>query len=164
MSRKKSRKVGLIGVRKDPNRKPDRTNKEERIKKPKGKPAGSRNNVDQTQKSTRPNQGRKDPRLGSKKPVQLVKPTEPVTKTKQRKFATPAQELAFIEADEKLTRLLDLLDEGKSISSEEQAYVAEKMARHKILCDLMGISEDEDEEDIDPLDSLESISWDEFKD
>ncbi len=163
MSRKKSRKIGLIGVRKDPNKKPDRSKKEERIKKPKGKPAGSRHNVEQTSSTSKASQGKKDPRLGSKKPVQLIKSAEPVAKVKQRKFATPAQELAFIEADDKLSRLLDLLDDGKRISSEEQAYVSKMMERHKVLCDLMGIK-DEEEEEVDPLDSLESISWDEFKD
>lgn len=39
------------------------------------------------------------------------------------------------------------------------------MERHRLLCDLMGISDDEAEDDDsnDPLDDLDAISMDDFK-
>ena len=61
--------------------------------------------------------------------------------------------------------LLDKLDDGIAISKAEQAYVEEKMARHRIICDLLGITDsDDEEEDEDPMKHLDAISMDEFKD
>jgi ribosome assembly protein YihI (activator of Der GTPase) len=93
--------------------------------------------------------------------VQLVKsPVKPA----QRKYATPAEELAALEADGRLSALLDKLDEGKTLTAEQQRYVDEKMARHRILCDLMGIrdDEDEDDDDLDDFDKLDSINIDDY--
>lgn len=167
-AKKKSRKVGLIGVRKDPDHKPgSHRNSDPRPKKRKGKPAGSRHNVDENKSGVSQKQGPKDPRLGSKKPIQLVKAPEesPNTVPQKRKYATPAQELAALEADQRLASLLDKLDEDKTLTKEQQAYVDEKMARHRILCDLLGIIEEEDEEDVDdPLDDLDAINISDFKD
>ncbi|GEA09645.1 Der GTPase-activating protein YihI [Alteromonas sp. KUL49] len=164
---KKSRKIGLIGVRKDPDRKPgSHRNNDARPKKHKGKPAGTRNNVEQPSKSVGRKQENKDPRLGSKKPISLIKVETPTPNQPQkRKYATPAQELAALEADQRLASLLDKLDDDKPLTKEQQAYVDEKMARHRILCDLLGIVEVEDEEEEnDPFDSLDAIDIDDFKD
>lgn len=165
--KKKSRKVGLIGVRKDPDYKPSE-NKSGRVRKPKkGKPAGSRHNVESTsQRSGNASPTQSDPRHGSKKPVPLVKaeskngPAEP----QQRKVINPTEELAALEADQRLASLLDKLDEGQSLNREQQAYVDEKVARHGELCEMLGIdlSEDSDAEG-DPLDSLDSIKIDDYK-
>ncbi len=106
----------------------------------------------------------KDPRHGSKKPIQLVKAVTP-TPEQKKKYATPAQELAALEADQRLSDLLDKLDNDQSLSREQQAYVDEKMARHRILCDLLGIVEDDDEDDdIDPFADLDAININDFKD
>lgn len=157
---RKSRKVGLIGVRKDPDYVHEKSSG--RVKKHKGKPPGSRHNVETTKSQTSSGAVSKDPRHGSKKPVQLVKsPVKPA----QRKYATPAEELAALEADGRLSALLDKLDEGKTLTAEQQRYVDEKMARHRILCDLMGIRDDEDEEDdddLDDFDKLDSINIDDY--
>ncbi|MEG3765824.1 Der GTPase-activating protein YihI [Alteromonas sp. 14N.309.X.WAT.G.H12] len=166
---KKSRKIGLIGVRKDPDFKPEERKNKGKVNAPKskrrlGNPAGSRNSLENTQKSDKPTKVNQDPRHGSKKPVPLIK--TPVKTQAQKKYATPAEELAALEADTKLSTLLDKLDSNKAISKAEQQYVDEKMARHRILCDLLGITEfdDEDEENDDPLAQLDAISLDEFKD
>ncbi|MBU2978455.1 Der GTPase-activating protein YihI [Alteromonas sp. C1M14] len=165
---KKSRKIGMIGVRKDPDFKPEERKNKGKVNTPKskrrlGNPAGSRNSVENTQKSNKPTKVNQDPRHGSKKPVPLVK--APVKTQAQKKYATPADELAALEADTKLASLLDKLDSDKAISRAEQQYVDEKMARHRILCDLLGITEtDDDEDDVDPLAQLDAISLDEFKD
>ena len=167
MSRsKKSRKVGLIGVRKDPDFKPSENRKSDtpRPKKHKGKPAGSRHNVEQGKAGGGKSSEKKDPRLGSKKPIALVKakgvaPTPP----EKKKYATPAQELAALEADQRLADLLDNLDADKKLTREQQRYVDEKMARHRVLCDLLGIVDEDDEEESDPFDELNAIKIDDFK-
>ncbi|QJR80987.1 GTPase-activating protein [Alteromonas pelagimontana] len=165
---KKSRKVGLIGVRKDPNRPPGRNEPtSQKPKKHKGKPAGSRHNVEQASASDKPVKQKQDPRVGSKKPIPLVKAAKSssVTPSKSavRKYATPAEELAALEADPRLSALLDKIDSGKTLRAEEQEYVDENMARHQILCDLLGISPEADDEDDDPLAGIESLSIDDFK-
>ncbi|MCW8093448.1 Der GTPase-activating protein YihI [Alteromonas sp. ASW11-130] len=159
--KKKSRKVGLIGVRKDPNA-PRPPKAPKRTKPSKGKPAGSRHNVASTNKSTTQKKGISDPRIGSKKPVSLVAKTTPAEK---RHYATPAEELADIEADERLALLLDRLEGGAKLNAGEQQYIDEKMARHRILCELLGIADDEDQEDQEssPLDSIEQLNIDDFK-
>jgi ribosome assembly protein YihI (activator of Der GTPase) len=163
---KKSRKVGLIGVRKDPDFKPSENRKSDssRPKKHKGKPAGSRHNVEQKKVSGQKSVVNKDPRHGSKKPIQLVKAAVTPTPAQKKKYATPAQELAALEADQRLSDLLDKLDDDKPLTREQQAYVDEKMARHRILCDLLGIVEEDDEDDeMDPFDDLDAINIDDFK-
>ena len=157
MSRsKKSRKTGPIGVRKDPDYagKPSSPSKK---KPPKGKPSGSRQQV-AAQKKRGQNQNRNtDPRHGSKKPIALV------TTQKKIAYATPAEELAAIEADARLTALLNKAENGAKLRADQQQYVNEKLARHAILCDLLGISQEEEKAD-DPYDSLDAISIDDFTD
>lgn len=161
---KKTRKVGLIGVRKDPNHK--RPEKDPRAKKHSGRPAGSRNNVESATKKEQTVKQSKDPRIGSKKPIALVKSPSPVVAKPMRKYATPAQELAALEADDRLATLLDKLDDGHKLSAEDQAYVDAKMARHRILCDLLSITEEDDEDDDtdDPFDKLDAYKLDDYKD
>ncbi|OFC71492.1 Der GTPase-activating protein YihI [Alteromonas confluentis] len=163
---KKTRKVGLIGVRKDPDfnkKKKQNTTSPAKSKKHSGNKAGSRNAVESKAKQEKRASGNKDPRHGSKKPIELIK--APVTNAVVKKYATPADELAALEADNRLATLLDKLDDGIAISKAEQAYVDEKMARHRIICDLLGITDsDDEEEDEDPMKHLDAISMDEFKD
>jgi len=170
---KKTRKVGLIGVRKDPDFKPSkhRSSEAPRPKKRKGKPAGSRHNVESQSSSGSHRQENKDPRHGSKKPISLEKQVPKAVPTPtpalKRKYATPEQELAALEADTRLAVLLDKLDDDKTITKAEQAYVNEKMARHRVLCDLLGIVEDDDDDDDDdendPFDDLDAIDINDFK-
>lgn len=154
---KKTRKVGLIGVRKDPDRKP-RTAIQQSKKKGKGKPSGTRNTQEQQTGGGASRKLNTDPRHGSKKPIQLV-PSE------TRKFANPTDELAALEADAKLMQLLDKIDAEKPVSKAEQRYVDDKLERHRMLCELLGIEPEEDIEDDeeDPLDKLDAINMDEFK-
>lgn len=51
--------------------------------------------------------------------------------------------------------MLDNLDSGQSLSREEQTFVNKLTQRHKELCELLGVSDDESEEPKDkPLDDL----------
>ena len=165
---KKSRKVGKIGISKTPSnvRKPT----EKRVKKHLGKPAGSRNNelliVKQDAKKAN-----KDPRHGSKKPVSLVAETkEQKSVAKKVKYFSPAQELAAIEQDPRLASLLDKIDLGKKIAREDQEHVDQTLSRHKILCDMLGLtdvpekSEPLSEEKTDLYSQFEAINISDFKD
>ena len=136
---KKSRKVGKIGISKAPSnvRKPT----EKRVKKHLGKPAGSRNNEALTDKQD-PKKINKDPRHGSKKPISLIAETKQQKSAANKvKYFSPTQELAAIEQDPRLATLLDKIDLGKKITREDQQYVDLTLARHKVLCDLLGLTD-----------------------
>lgn len=166
---KKSRKVGQIGIPKESwaPKKP-RQSQAGKTKKHKGNASGTRNSEVQTgAQSTGQNQN-SDPRIGSKKPVPLLpKDKESNAESKKPRFFSPADELKSIEDDVKLATLLDQLDEGKPISKEQQAYVDATLARHKILCDLLGINNGEDEQktsdEDDPFERFESIDINKLK-
>jgi len=164
---KKSRKVGKIGISKTPSNVRKQT--EKRVKKHLGKPAGSRNNEALTvqQDSKKLN---KDPRHGSKKPVSLIVDTkEKKLVTKKVKYFSPAQELEAIEQDSRLASLLDNIDLGKKIAREDQHYVDQTLARHKVLCDMLGLTEEpeklkEPEQQTDLYSQFEAININDFKD
>ena len=164
---KKSRKVGKIGISKTPSnvRKPT----EKRVKKHLGKPAGSRNNEALTVKQD-PKKINKDPRHGSKKLVNLIADTkEQKTAAKKVKYFSPSQELAAIEQDTRLATLLDKIDLGKKISREDQQYVDQTLARHKVLCDMLGLTDEPEkskassEQPKDLYSQFEAIDINDFK-
>ena len=171
-SRKKSRKVGLIGVRKDPDFKPSaKVNTKKQSKKHKGKPAGSRHNVESNKSSTGSTSADKvDKRLGSKKPIKLIVEQDSALKLAPKsqpkvRFKSPKEELAAIEADERLTDLLNRLDNGETLSFKQKDYIEKHMARHHVLCELLGIDVDLDDDDNeDPWTNIDSISLDDYKD
>ena len=166
---KKSRKGGPIGVSKPAKHGPSKTNRTapvERTKKRKGLSPGSRNNVEQKTKVSEQANQPKDKRLGSKKPIALVVTEKPkaTIQTPKRKYATPAQELAALEADARFNALLDQLDDGAKLSDADQKWLDNALARHQVLCDLLGIKPEETEQDDDPFASLEAIRLDDFND
>jgi ribosome assembly protein YihI (activator of Der GTPase) len=164
---KKSRKVGKIGISKTPSnvRKPT----EKRVRKHLGKPAGTRNNealtVNQDHKKVN-----KDPRHGSKKPVNLFAETkEQKSATKKIKYFSPTQELAAIEQDPRLATLLDNIDLGKKVAREDQHFVDLTLARHKVLCEMLGLTDDiekpdeQSEQQKDLYAQFEAININDFK-
>lgn len=156
--KKKSRKVGSIGVSKSS----DFTRKEKNVKKPsKGRPAGNRQAVAQSTTRSNGNSKNTDPRHGSKKLIPLQ-----VTHAKKVVYAKPSDELAAIEADSRLIALLDKQEKGQRLRVDQKDYIESKLSRHAILCEMLGIdvSEDEDNVDIDPLDKLDAISMSDFDD
>lgn len=164
MANKKSRKGGQIGIPKSTI--PVVRAPSDRIKKKKGNKPGTRNSVEETTAGGGKN-AKKDSRIGSKVPIDLLrhkkvsstKAAEPVVK-----YNTPKDELDAIEADEKLQTLLDK-QESKALSKLEKDYVETKLARHLVLCGLLGIDvEEESEEDDDPIAGLDAISIDDFTD
>ncbi|WP_427980509.1 Der GTPase-activating protein YihI [Agarivorans sp.] len=174
MSRKKNRKGGLIGVRKDPDFKAKRVAVPDRKKIGKGKSAGSRQQGLEKDASSTPVQQAKDPRIGSKAAVPLGvtatpvnKPVKPKAKA-QPQVLSPEQELAKLEADTRVEALIDILDEGGKISAQEQQWLDQQLARHAELLRELGLSEETEDEDLDDDEqlwrSLNSSSLDQYKD
>ncbi|MCC3704284.1 Der GTPase-activating protein YihI [Rouxiella badensis] len=129
-----------------------------RDNKRRGHKPGTRANPD-AEKNQSANSGKKtDPRIGSKKPVPLVvetvfnnspkakKPAKP--KQEAKPALPPEEELTLLENDARLDSLLDLLDEGKTLSAEDQSYVDQTLDRIDVLMEQLGIElGDEDDED-----------------
>lgn len=138
-----------------------------RDNKRKGLKAGSRQAVEQQTSSTKSGSGSKDPRVGSRKPVALV--VEPAKKSvvakpaKSEKTAEQVaelqakqlqlkleQELAAIENDERLNLLLDRLDDGLSVSADDEAWLDARLARHQELLVALGMDDDDDDDVAEP--------------
>jgi len=161
MSRKKkSRKIpsnGPVRLSKD-KLKEMRALKEQRVKKPKGAKPGSRNAPELLDSDTKKaSSAPKDKRVGSKKAVPLVapaaqpqvemkrnlKPTVELKKAKEPEL-TPEQELEALENDERLLKLVERHEQGEMLTGKDAKYFNSRIARHQVLCKLLGI-EDEDE-------------------
>lgn len=127
----------------------------EKSKKPKktsGKAPGNRNSLKDNKAASGHVNGsntHKDARLGSKKKVPLLVSGRTKSEPSKQvpKFKSPVDELNYIENDPKLQSLLDKIDNELSIAKDEQAYVTKLLDRHKVLCELLGIKQD-DENDI----------------
>ncbi|OTQ59012.1 MULTISPECIES: Der GTPase-activating protein YihI [Gilliamella] len=125
-----------------------------RKRKHKGLPSGSRFNGQDNNQSNKTTKAIKDPRIGSKKPISLVvddnSSIKKVDKINQSKITkaklTPQQELEQLENDTKLDQLLDLVEQGKTLTDEQQTYLDNKLNRIDKLMQLLGY-EDEDFED-----------------
>lgn len=168
MANKKSRKGGPIGIPKSSI--PIVRTPSDRTKKKNGNKPGTRNSEVEAQINSS-QRTKKDPRIGSKEPVDLLRYKNAAANKAPEskvKYKTPKHELDAIEADEKLQTLLDK-QESKALSKPEKEYVDEKIARHLVLCDLLGIDAQEELEheksrtETDPLSGLDAISIDDFK-
>ena len=60
---------------------------------------------------------------------------------------SPQEELTLLENDQRLDALLDLIDDGKALSAEDQAYVDQTLDRIDVLMELLGIELGDDEDD-----------------
>lgn len=163
MAKKKSRKGGQIGTPKSTI--PVVRTPSDRIRKKSGNKPGTRNSVVEAAEAAR-NNARKDPRVGSKVPIDLLRHKKTKAQVTEKKviYKTPKHELDAIEADEKLQQLLDK-QESKKLTPVELDYVNTNLARHLVLCEMLGIdSSEEIEEEDDPLSRLNAISIDDFKD
>lgn len=130
-----------------------------RQKKHSGHSAGSRATGGAQEKGAKSTGQPKDPRIGSKKPIALgvtdVAPVKKQHKPKSEKpMLTPQAELDLLENDERLDALLERIEEGETLSAEEQTWVNDKLDRIDALMEELGISYDDDEEDEDKGDDL----------
>lgn len=173
MSRtKKSRKPGSgsLGPIKDTNKKAIAPAPRKPRKKV-GKPAGNRQaEAKNHQKSGVQNPANRDPRLGSKKPIDLgaaikVEKHTKTPVTKEPKASPIAaikvlddnndlmQELERIEADEQLQTILIKQEDEIALTKVEVDYFNEKMDRHQEISEELGLEHDEEDEpdnDISP--------------
>lgn len=127
-----------------------------RLKKRRGNVSGSRTQVGTASQKNKASDQTKDPRIGSKVPVALVvednvknKP-QPKPKAAAKPRLSPEDELSKLENDERLDALLDRLDEGATLSAEDQAYVDKTLDRIDALMEQLGIElgdEDDEEEE-----------------
>ena len=184
---KKSRKVGQIGIPKIKSSRPVKTRpdkSEGKSKKTSGNKSGTRQQL-HTEQAQRKNTVKKDEKHGSKKPIDLNKYKSAEAKTSIEnksenefppilKYKTPQEEIAAIEGNQTLDDLLDKQSHER-LTPAEQAYVEQLTTRYADLCELLGISVDEDEQpegdDIDesainddPYAHLDAINPDDYKD
>ncbi|WEF12175.1 Der GTPase-activating protein YihI [Pectobacterium actinidiae] len=147
-------------------------------KKHRGNASGSRT---QEKASTDQRSGQRkvaDPRIGSKKPVQLgvldsvvakpkskPKPSEPVEKVVAAKpTMSPEEELEMLENDTRLDALLDRLDSGETLSAKDQSWVDETLDRIDILMEELGIELGDDDEEEQQEDMLQLLKRNNPKD
>ncbi|MCA6969164.1 Der GTPase-activating protein YihI [Pectobacterium carotovorum] len=147
-------------------------------KKHRGNASGSRT---QEKASTDQRSGQRkvaDPRIGSKKPVQLgvldsdiakpkpkSKPSEPVEKAVVAKpTMSPEEELEMLENDARLDALLDRLDSGETLSAKDQSWVDETLDRIDILMEELGIELGDDDEEEQQEDMLQLLKRNNPKD
>ncbi len=129
-----------------------------RDKKHRGHASGSRANPAATDNNGGRQAGQaKDPRIGSKKPVALiadgktaaVKPKKNVEKPAAGKKVrlTPEEELAKLENDERLDALLDRLENGETLSAEDQGWLDAALDRIDELMEQLGIAMDDGDDE-----------------
>ncbi|RKS86986.1 hypothetical protein DES39_0192 [Orbus hercynius] len=155
-------------IKKKPSKSREEINEQsrqlKRKRKHKGLPSGSRiQGADNTSKKN--DNVINDPRIGSKKPIPLVangavsqtKPhkTKPVT-AKPIKL-TPEKELEQLENDPYLDQLLDLIDEGETLSNKQQQDLDRMLDRIDALMNQLGLTIEEDEDNEFADDTKEDI-------
>ncbi|USH02375.1 GTPase-activating protein [Grimontia kaedaensis] len=150
--KKKARKVGSEG----PAQYSDKSLTKEDIaalarkrkSKRKGLKSGSRHSEGKTAQQ-RQAQAQRDPRLGSKKPIQLEVEAKPHPKSAEAKKArrlSAEQELEMLENDAQLNVLLDRIENGDSLGEGLQQYVDEKLDRIEVLMKQLGLFEEDEPE------------------
>ncbi|KES17556.1 hypothetical protein GASC598I20_011050 [Gilliamella apicola SCGC AB-598-I20] len=126
-----------------------------RKRKHKGLPSGSRFNGPDNNQNKKSTNTIKDPRIGSKKPISLLQTNDSSIKNKvnqpQKTKLTPQQELEQLENDTKLDHLLDLVEQGKTLTDDQQSYLDNKLDRIDQLMKQLGIEDDDldDDEELD---------------
>ncbi|HHB1426896.1 TPA: Der GTPase-activating protein YihI [Serratia odorifera] len=124
-----------------------------RLKKRRGLASGSRTQVESGKQKHSASGEAKDPRIGSKTPVPLLVEGKVKAKPQSKPKAvakprlTPEEELAKLENDERLDALLDRIDDGETLSAEDQAYVDQTLDRIDALMEQLGIELGDDDDD-----------------
>jgi len=179
MSRKKkSRKIPSNGpVRLSQDKlKEMRALKEQRVKKTKGAKPGSRNAPDLVEEQNQTlHSGSRDKRIGSKKPVSLVpvaaepkvemkrnlKPVVELKKVVQPEL-TPEQELEELENDVRLLKLVERHEGGEMLTGKDAKYFNSRIARHQVLCKLLGLEDEDEFDDEDDFGEESNSDFDQY--
>jgi uncharacterized protein len=129
-----------------------------RVKKRRGHASGSRTQVDATNQKNKAEGQAKDPRIGSKVPVMLVVDAKVQVKSKpsikEQARLSPEEELTKLENDERLDALLERLDEGATLSADDQAYVDHTLDRIDALMEELGIELGDEEDEEEPKEDI----------
>lgn len=175
MSRiKKSRKPGKgsSGVIKE-EKKTLEARKDKKPKKKTGKQAGNKQQEAKPKKKGQAQLAvKKDPRIGSKKPILLVKESaKPANKPKKSKEQAIAavrtiepdesleQDLYAIEQDPKLLLILEKQEAEQELTEEEVDYYNQLMERHQQIRSQLGWDDDEETKEESAASSEEDL-WD----
>lgn len=146
---KKSRKANQNGPKLAP-----RTKKTERVlagkKKDSGNKAGSRHNENIVGNVNGTGSQKKDPRIGSKVPVKLDLPSKVIAQPKKEKGPklSDEQKLLKMEDDPRLNQLLDMLEEGKALSKDDQKWLDNQLNLIEALMERLGITAEDDLEHV----------------
>lgn len=186
MSRiKKNRKAGnaeptFTGNQKESAANAQQAREKKRKDKLKGNKAGHRNAIESKHKAKQnQRQENNDKRIGSKKPIALtvtqpekapvkpkvtLQPKAKVIRTQVIKKLSPEQELTEIENNERLSDLLEQMDQGETLPQIDQAWADKQMQRHQELMKELGwLDEETGEEDLLQQFEDASSALDEFK-
>ena len=188
---KKSRTAGnsepqFEGNRKETSSQAQEARDKKRKDKLKGNKAGNRNAIE-SKKSAEQNQrqAKNDKLIGSKKPIALTLGAKPQQAVKAENKApikekvikspavdveskvstkvSPEKELIEIENDERLSELLEQVEDGQELSKEDQTWVDKKMKRHQELMKKLGWIDENGEEDLLQQFEDASSALDEFR-
>jgi len=179
MSRsKKSRKPGGAPTAKPKLSKVELANVEKRLRKKTGNKPGNRQQEGKLENSSDQQlHQNKDPRIGSKKPIELggsvVQAKKPIKQTKAKEDPIAAirvvnaeaeqnlaQELENIEADERLQAILAKQEEELALTEQEVDYFNEMMERHQTLTEKLAENEEPEDEPNKIDTSSEEDLWD----
>ncbi|MCF6438513.1 GTPase-activating protein [Pseudoalteromonas luteoviolacea] len=169
--KKKSRKLGENGTPRLSKEKLHelRAMKEQRTKKNKGNKAGSRNAQEAKIEVKSQTGTQTDPRAGSKKKIALTPEVQtPKAEPQMKRHLTPQatlskanepeltleQELQQLENDERLMKLLERHERGELLTGKDAKFFNRAIARHQELCEILGIDDEFEEEDMIEADPL----------
>ncbi len=179
MSRtKKSRKPGTSSASMPkPKLKASDKPTDKKPKKKSGHVAGNRQlEASNKKKDQAASQQNKDPRIGSKKPIVLTKAVAPAktSSAQQSKSSQPIpsvrkvdqtdtlrNRMIAIEEDEKLLAIIAKQDDEIALNEQEIDYFNDLMDEHAKICDILGIS---DEDEAEPQTHKASLSEDDLWD
>lgn len=183
MSRsKKSRKPGRIKPSSAP--KPIvAEEKEPRARKKTGNKSGTRQQEGRVLDNQQDSLQAKDPRIGSKKKIDLGIAITPKKSTKTRpsdnrpsvapiqvagneETSTQAleQELLLIERDQEVQMIAMRVNSGEEVSEQDAAKLATSLERYQELLTLLGLDSEDESDEEEPQDDSEDALWDKFND
>jgi ribosome assembly protein YihI (activator of Der GTPase) len=170
---KKTRSAGPNGLRNlsAEDARKTRQPKEQSKKKGAGLKSGSRNSMPADSQNKANTAAKKDPRLGSKKPIELTPAAQPTPAQQTEQILQPKaslgkvkpvtltaeQELAIIENDSYLQQLLERVEKDEILTGKDAKYFNTKTARLEQLLEELGLGDDETSDD--PLSAFERIDW-----
>ncbi len=182
--KKKSRKIGRL----DPSitstpKKSELEEKQPRNRKQTGNKAGTRQEVAKPKKNQSQANSNKDPRLGSKKPIDLGIATKPVNKPKKEHSKGPSvapitvldntpsleEELIAIEGNMELQLLAGRADSGEELTEQEAEFLQSQLDRYQQLIKELGLEQLEEEspeldEEDDLWSKLDDTDFSDYKD